>query len=169
MSKAINVSTLKPFDPVEKKTRTWKQFRQDFESHCLVYRLNEVDYVTVLSYYLLGTAKALFYNEAEIAGGQHLLVYRELQEKLRSMFEIVHPVSYWANQFNERVWHRSDETADMFVSDLRLLASKAYPTLLNDTETFVYTQMRRSLSSKERNWCFTKNAETPSAVLLVLE
>ncbi len=85
------------------------------------------------------------------------------------MFEVTHPVSYWANQFNERVWHRSDELADTFVSDLRLLTTKAFPTLLNDTETFMYTQMRHSLSNRERNWCFTKNAETPMEVLLVLE
>ncbi len=86
-----------------------------------------------------------------------------------TMFEVAHPTSYWMNQFNERIWQRQEEMADAFVSDLRLLATKAFPTLLLESETFVYARLRCSMTNREKEWCFNRSADTPTDVLRVLE
>ncbi|MCP4060087.1 MAG: hypothetical protein GY738_22900, partial [Pseudoalteromonas sp.] len=132
LSKAGSVTTLRPFDPKDKERRTWKRFRSDFENHCELYRLKEEDYTRILPYFLLGFAKDLFHNEADIAGGRDRLVYRTLQAKLSAMFDVVHPESHWVNLFHSRFWNRKAESVDHFVAELSILASKAFPTLLNE-------------------------------------
>ncbi|MCP4058937.1 MAG: hypothetical protein GY738_16825, partial [Pseudoalteromonas sp.] len=169
LGKAASVTTLKPFDPDDKERRTWSYFCSDFESHCRLYRLEVADWVTILSYFLLGKAKELFYNEAAIVGGQDNLRYDVLEAKLCAMFEVSHPVSYWVTRFQERFWNRAGETLDTFVADLRLSSSKAFPNLLRESESFVYMQLHRCLSPREKEWCFHHNATTPNDILRVLE
>ncbi|MCP4066484.1 MAG: hypothetical protein GY740_24990, partial [Gammaproteobacteria bacterium] len=144
-------------------------FRSDFESHCRLYCLEVADWVTILSYFLLGKAKELFYNEAAIVGGQDNLRYDVLEAKLCAMFEISHPISYWVTRFQERFWNRAGETLDTFVADLRLSSTKAFPNLLQESESFVYMQLHRCLSPREKEWCFHHNATTPNDILRVLE
>ncbi|MCP4052143.1 MAG: hypothetical protein GY739_03580, partial [Mesoflavibacter sp.] len=129
----------------------------------------EADYVRVLPYYLLGFAKDLFQNEADIVGGRNQLVYRELEAKLSAMFDVVHPDSYYVNLFHARVWDRRAETIDAFVAGLRILSSKAFPTLLHEVDKFVYTQLRSCLNTREKEACLNRGAMTPDDIVRVVE
>ncbi|MCP4119581.1 MAG: hypothetical protein GY737_30105, partial [Desulfobacteraceae bacterium] len=156
-------------DPNDNDQRTWQCFRIEFEAMSELYNLSMAVYLLVPAYFLLRFAKDLFQNEADIVGGQNLLDYRDLEAKLSSMFDVVHPDSYYVNLFHARVWNRRVETLDAFVAELRILSSKAFPTLLHEVDKFVYTQLRSCLNTREKEACLNRGAMTPADIVRVVE